>query len=78
MILVSMTVNAKTDKSTRIGVKENSGTTGGFDTTPGNSESAKLFPFRFSNAMVIGPVYCAGIGTLTVLEVPSLFVFPLI
>jgi hypothetical protein len=34
----------------------NSGTIVGGETTPENSESAKLFPFRFSNAIVIGPV----------------------
>lgn len=39
-----------------MGLVGNSGIAEGCDTIPENSESAKLFSFKFSNAMVIGPV----------------------
>jgi len=45
----------------------NSGTRIGFEITDDISAPAKLFPFMFSNAIVIGPVAFAGMGTVMIL-----------
>jgi len=57
-------------------VTGNSGVEEGFITNAENSESAKLFPFKFSNPIVTGPVKFDGKGTLIVFNEPSLLVLP--
>ena len=54
----------------------NSGTRIGFEITDDISAPAKLFPFMFSNDIVIGPVAFAGIGTVMVLSVSESEVTP--
>ena len=45
----------------------NSGTRVGFEITDDISAPAKLFPFMFSNAIVIGPVAFTGMGAVMIL-----------
>ena len=54
----------------------NSGTGAGLDMTDDISAPAKLLPFMFSNAIVIGPVAFAGIGTVMILFVSESEVIP--
>ena len=49
-------INTRTPNKTYNDVEGNSGLEAGFITIAENSESAKLFPFRFSNPMVKDPV----------------------
>ena len=63
-------------KRTINGLNGNSGTDVGLDIIDENSTPAKLFPFMFSNAIVIGPVAFAGIGTVMVLPVSESEVTP--